>query len=58
MQLQRYQETLPNGRKYDVLKATDSGEMNNTPDFLVPPGPCLRHGRQPRQFRRQPHDEL
>ena len=44
MQLQRYQETLPNGRKYDVLKATDSGEMNNTPDFLVPPGHVFAMG--------------
>lgn len=37
MELKRYLETLPNGRKYYVLKATDSGEMNNTPDFIVPP---------------------
>ncbi len=37
MQLKRYLETLPNGRKYYVLKSTDSGEMNNTPVFVVPP---------------------
>jgi signal peptidase I len=37
MQLDRYRETLPNGRQYYVLKSTDAGEMNNTPDFVVPP---------------------
>jgi signal peptidase I len=38
MALRRYMETLPDGKKYDVLKATDEGYMNNTPDFVVPPG--------------------
>ena len=37
MVLRLYQETLPNGVKHDLLKATDEGEMNNTPEFLVPP---------------------
>ena len=32
-----YHETLPNGVKHDILKATDEGEANNTPEFLVPP---------------------
>ena len=37
MVLRQYQETLPNGVKHDILKATDEGEMNNTPEYLVPP---------------------
>ena len=30
-------ETLPNGVKHDILKATDEGEVNNTQEYLVPP---------------------
>jgi signal peptidase I len=37
MVLRRYQETLPGGVQHDILKATDEGEMNNTPEYLVPP---------------------
>jgi signal peptidase I len=37
MVMREYQETLPNGVKHDILKATDEGEMNNTPEYLVPP---------------------
>ena len=37
MVLRLYQETLPNGVKHDILKATDDGEMNNTQEYLVPP---------------------
>ena len=37
MALKRYQETLPDGVKYYVLKATDEGEANNTPEYVVPP---------------------
>jgi signal peptidase I len=37
MMLRKYQETLPNGVKHDILKATDEGEMNNTPEYTVPP---------------------
>lgn len=33
----RYVETLPNGVRHDIIKATDEGEMNNTPEYLVPP---------------------
>ncbi len=40
----RYTETLPNGRSYHVLKATDEGEMNNTQDFVVPPGDLFAMG--------------
>ena len=36
--LRRYVETLPNGERHDIIKATDEGEMNNTPEYLVPPG--------------------
>jgi signal peptidase I len=37
MVLRRYLETLPDGVKHYILKATDEGEMNNTPEYLVPP---------------------
>jgi len=33
----RYDETLPDGVQHDILKATDQGEMNNTPVYQVPP---------------------
>jgi signal peptidase I len=32
-----YQETLPDGVKHDILKRTDEGWANNTPEYLVPP---------------------
>jgi signal peptidase I len=34
----RYRETLPNGRSYDILEQTDTGPLDNTPEFLVPAG--------------------
>jgi signal peptidase I len=37
MVLRLYQETLPNGVKHAILKATDDGPMNNTPIYKVPP---------------------
>ena len=37
MVLRRYLETLPDGVKHDILKATDDGWANNTPEYLVPP---------------------
>lgn len=35
--LRRYLETLPGGAQHYILKATDQGEMNNTPEYVVPP---------------------
>src|SRR5580658_4147740 len=32
----RYQEVLPGAMKDYILKVTDQGEMNNTPEYLVP----------------------
>src|ERR1700691_4118659 len=37
MMMRRYLETLPGGVQHYILKATDEGEMNNTPEYLVPP---------------------
>ena len=37
MVLRRYLETLPGGVEHYILKATDEGEMNNTPEYVVPP---------------------
>ena len=33
---QLYHETLPNGVKHDILKMSDEGYANNTPEFRVP----------------------
>jgi signal peptidase I len=44
MVLRMYQETLPNGVKHDVIKATDEGDVNNTIDFLVPPNHLFAMG--------------
>jgi signal peptidase I len=33
-----YVETLPDGVRHDILKETDSGWVNNTPVYTVPPG--------------------
>ena len=32
-----YQETLPSGVKHDIIKQTDEGDVNNTPEYVVPP---------------------
>jgi signal peptidase I len=42
--LRRYLETMPNGLKHDILKATDDGEVNNTPVYTVPPGHVFAMG--------------
>jgi signal peptidase I len=34
----RYQETLPNGKKYFVLDSIPNGQADNTEVFVVPPG--------------------
>ncbi|GAC1337851.1 MAG: signal peptidase I [Acetobacteraceae bacterium] len=39
-----YVETLPNGREHDLLKMTDEGYMNNTPEFRVPEGHVFAMG--------------
>jgi signal peptidase I len=36
--LRRYIETLPNGVKHPILKASDDGPLDNTPEYHVPPG--------------------
>jgi signal peptidase I len=36
MIVKEYMETLPNGRRHPILKETDGGFMNNTPEFRVP----------------------
>jgi signal peptidase I len=44
MVLRRYTETLPNGVKHAILKATDQGEMNNTAVYQVPPNRLFAMG--------------
>jgi signal peptidase I len=36
--LRRYRETLPNGLQHAIVKATDEGYTDNTPEYLVPAG--------------------
>ena len=40
----RYHETLPNGIVHDILKLTDDGEANNTPEYRVPEGHVFAMG--------------
>jgi signal peptidase I len=37
-------EALPNGREHPILKETDNGYMNNTPEFRVPEGHVFAMG--------------
>ncbi|HLI11808.1 MAG TPA: signal peptidase I [Alphaproteobacteria bacterium] len=34
----QYIETLPNGVRHPILKLTDEGPLNNTQEYVVPPG--------------------
>ena len=38
VRMTRYQETLPNGKSYVVVEMTDSGPLDNTSVYVVPPG--------------------
>ena len=40
----RYVENLVNGRQHELLKLTDEGDANNTPEFTVPPGHVFAMG--------------
>ncbi len=44
MIVKRFIETLPNGVRHDILKATDEGSANNTQEYLVPPGHVFAMG--------------
>lgn len=35
---QLYSETLPGGRSHDIIELSDSGPLDNTPIYTVPPG--------------------
>lgn len=39
-----YIEQLPNGVRHPILKLTDDGPMNNTQDYVVPPGHLFAMG--------------
>ncbi len=51
----RFIETLPGGRSHTIFKHATIGQFDNMPELTVPSGPSLCHGRQSRQFGRQPH---
>jgi signal peptidase I len=40
----QYTETLPNGVAYRVLDSTPSGAVDNTPEYVVPPGTYFMMG--------------
>jgi len=42
--LARYIETLPNGVKHYILKASDDGPLDNTQEYHVPPGHVFAMG--------------
>ncbi len=44
MMLRRYIETLPNGVKHPILKASDDEALDNTQEFLVPAGSFFAMG--------------
>jgi len=35
---QRYEEILPNGVKHEIVQESDDGPLDNTPEYVVPPG--------------------
>jgi signal peptidase I len=39
-----YQETLPNGVKHEILKQRDDDPVNNTQEYVVPPGHVFAMG--------------
>ena len=38
MRLTQYKETLPSGMTHPIVESSDSGPLDNTPEFLVPQG--------------------
>src|SRR6202049_4764699 len=42
--VRRYRETLPNGVTYEVLDLQDNGFLDNTQEYLVPPGDYFMMG--------------
>ena len=50
----RFIETLPGGRQHTIFKEQEFGMLDNMPEVTVAAGPSVRHGRQSRQFGRQP----
>ena len=44
MMLKRYIETLPNGVKHPILKASDDGPLDNTQEYKVPDGNVFAMG--------------
>ena len=50
----RFTETLPGGRQHTIFKEQVFGMLDNMPEDHGATEPPVRHGRQPRRFRRQP----
>jgi signal peptidase I len=44
MEFRRYLENLPDGPEHYIIKATDEGDMNNTIEYVVPPGHVFAMG--------------
>ncbi len=54
VEVSEYEETLPGGATHPILIRSDFAPQENTGELRRPRRPPLRHGRQPRQLRRQP----
>ena len=46
----RYIETLPNGRRHEIIEIGDTGPLDNTNVYTVPRRPLFHDGRQSRQL--------
>lgn len=44
LELRRYIETLPSGRRHFIAETTDDGFLDNTPEYLVPDGHVFMMG--------------
>lgn len=38
MRVAQYMETLPNGVRHPIIEESDAGPLDNTPEYIVPPG--------------------
>ena len=44
MMVKRFGEVLPNGSEHDIVKATDDGPLDDTPEYKVPEGHVFAMG--------------
>ncbi|HYZ33572.1 MAG TPA: signal peptidase I [Crenalkalicoccus sp.] len=44
MTVREYKETLPGGRSHDIIEQSDDGPLDNTQEYVVPPGNVFAMG--------------